>query len=286
MTAGARRSGRPPRQTGDVSTPTSSPAKPRTPAKPTLFKAGTPKSRASRHQQPFASEVPRWVMPLSRHLCKALGAPAAPHHVFAGVSSILTLPTPNQEDRRTERDPAEQVNVAALVMAVYVLVYTRLSGVSMTPEEFIRQRTAAIAAIQGSGIQEAIDEASTGADVAARVNSWMREVSSNGWTGLDWFANVPEGCGLNLDTVGADEVSGDEREDLLNSSSIVERLEVDNDEDQNVLRPGLGTMVGKAFVPQSKLIGCRCKIEWTTSASGGSTSIRSGRKRSSYALRR
>jgi len=227
-------------------------------------------------------------MPLIRHLCKALGARAAPHHVFAGVSSILTLPAPNQEERRTERDPVEQVNVAALVIAVYVLVYTRLSGVSMTPEEFIRQRTAAIEAIQGSGFKEAIDEASNGSDVAAHVNSWMREVSSKGWTELDWFANVPEGCGLSLDTgpAGADEVSGDEREDLLHSSSIVERLEVDDDEDYNVLRPGLGTMVGKAFVPESKLIGCRCKIEWITSASGDSTVTKSGRKGSSYASKR
>jgi len=226
-------------------------------------------------------------MPLIRHICKALGAPAAPHHVFAGVSSILILPSPNQ-DSRIERDPVEQVNVAALVIAVYVLVYTRLSGVSMTPENFIRQRTTAIQAIRGSGIQEAIDEASTGSDVAARVNSWMREVSSNGWTDLDWFANVPEGCGLSLDTglAGADEVSGDEREHLRPSSSIVELLEVDDDEDQNILRPGLGTMVGKAFMPQSKLIGIRCKIEWTTSASGGSTSTRNGKKGFSYASRR
>ncbi len=219
--------------------------------KPTLFKASTPRIRASRHPQSFASEVPRWVMPLIRHICKALGAPAAPHHVFAGVSSILTMPAPNQEDRRTEKDPVEQVNVAALVIAVYVLVYTRLSGVSMTPEEFIRQRAAGIEAIQGSGMQEAIDEASNGSDVAARVNIWMREVSSKGWTELDWFANVPEGCGLSLDTgpAGTGGVSGDEREDLLHSSSIVERLEVDDDEDYNVLRPGLGTMVGKAVVP-------------------------------------
>jgi len=227
-------------------------------------------------------------MPLVRYICKALGAPAAPHHVFAGVSSILTLPAPNQENRRIERDPVEQVNVAALVIAVYVLVYTRLSGVSMTPEEFIRQRTAAIEAIQGSGLQEAVDEASDTSDVAARVNTWMREVSSNGWTELDWFANVPEGCGLSLETraAGADKVSGDECEDLLHSSSIVERLEIDDDEVHNVLRPGLGTMVGKAFVPKRKLIGSRCKIEWTTSASGDSTSTSSGRKGSSYASRR
>lgn len=227
-------------------------------------------------------------MPLIRYICKALGAPAAPHHVFAGVSSILTLPAPNQEDRRTERDHVEHVNVAALVIAVYVLVYTRLSGVSMTPEEFIRQRTAAIQAIQGSGIQEAIDEASNGSDVAARVNNWMREVSSKGWTELDWFANVPEGCGLSLDTgpAEADEVSGDEREVLLHRSSIVERLEIDDDEDHGILRPGLGTMVGKAIVPKRKLIASRCKIEWTTLASGDSTSTRSGRKGSSYASRR
>lgn len=235
----------------------------RTLVKPTLFKASASRNRASRHERAFAAEVPRWVMPLIRHLCKPLGAPAAPQHVFAGVSSILTLPAPNQEDRRIERDPVEQVNVAALVIAVYVLVYTRLSGVPMTPQEFIRQRTASVEAIHGSGIQEAVDEASNCSDISARVNTWMREVSGNGWIELDWFANVPEGCGLSLDTgsAGVDQISGEEQEDLLHRSSMVERLEVDEDEDHNILRPGLGTMVGIVFVPRSRLISHRCKIE-------------------------
>ena len=281
LTAGTRRSGRPARQLGDGSASTrSSPGKTRTPAKATLFKASTPRTRGSHGQQSFASEVPEWVMSLIRHLCKALGAPAAPPHVFAGVSSILTLPAPNQKDNETMRDSTEKVNVSALIIVVYLLVRTRLNGVSTPPEEFIRQRSLAIDAIQASGIKEAVAEVSDGSEVVPRIMSWMREISSNGWTELDWFANVREGSGLSVDAgdAAADDVSGDERGDLLKTNSIVKHLDFEEDEDPNVLRPGLGTMVSKVFLLDSKLICGRCKTELTTLATGGSWSIRSGRK--------
>ena len=285
LSAGARRSGRPPKQT---EAPTSSPAKPRTPAKPSQSKARTPKSRSSHGQQAFASEVPKWVMPLIRHLCRALGAPAAPVHVFAGVSSILTLPAPKPANREGEKAHLEPPNVSALVIVVYLLVGTRLSGAPMPPEEFVRLRTLAIETIRGSGVGKAVEEVSEEASVVAHVTSWMREVSSNSWAELDWFANVPEGGGLSLDGGGenSDGSVGDGDSDWRHTNSMFKHLDVEEAEDETILRPGLGTMVGETVFPISKLIRHRCKTESTISASGASLNIRSGRKGYLCVLRR
>ena len=278
LSAGARRSGRPPKQT---EAPTSSPVKPRTPAKSTPFKARTPKSRSSHGRQAFASEVPKWVMPLIRHLCRALGAPAAPVHVFAGVSSILTLPAPTQVNHESEKALLKPLNVSALVIVVYLLVSTRLSGAPMPPEEFVRLRTLAIETLRGSGVGEAVEQVSEESAVVGHITSWMREVSSNGWAELDWFANVPEGGGVSLDggSENVDDSAGDGDYEWRHTSSIFKYLDVDEAEDENVLRPGLGTMVGvRTVLFISKLIRHRCKTESTISASGASLSIRSGRK--------
>lgn len=280
LTAGACRSGRPARPSGDVGTSILSPAKPRTPVKPMPFKASNSSKRRSRHPNAFVSEVPRWVMPLIRHLCRAFGAPAAPHHVFAGVTSILTLPAPYRADHEGKKASSRQVNVSALVIMVYLLVSTRLSGASIPPEEFVRQRTLAVETIRSSGIDEAVKEVADGSDVVARIMGWGREISSNGWAELDWFANVPEGAGLSLDEgrEERDEAPEDGEDDVRPSTSIVKHLDFDEDEDQSILRPGLGTMVCSNLALEARLSKRRCRIESTISASGGSLSTRNGRK--------
>lgn len=248
LAAGARRSGRPVRPpSGVTSTPTGSPAKPRTPAKAALLKSATPRRKAN-PQRAFASEVPQWVMPTIRHLCRALGAPAAPHHVFAGVSSILTLAAPCSDDNAASAGGLEDVNISALIIVVYLLVITRLTGSEMPAQEFTRLRGLAIAAMRESGTKEPIEEVADSDKVVASVQSWMREVGSKGWTELDWFANVIEGGGLGTREPDAEEaIESDRDDDRRNdggADSIVGMMNVDfNDEDMNILRPGLGTMV-------------------------------------------
>ena len=185
-------------------------------------------------------------MPLIRHLCKAFNAPAAPPHVFAGVSSILTLPAPSELDHKAPPDSGEQINVPALIIVVYLLVATRLTGVATPPEEFIRQRTLAIVAIRNSEVPEAVTEVTDDTRAAARIMSWMREISRNRWTELDWFANVREGSGLGLSTerIDREEDLEDDVRYQKQTNSIVEGLDLEEDESPDVLRPGLGTMVG------------------------------------------
>ena len=245
LTTGARRSARPSKPV--VDTIASSPFKPRTPTKPTLSKAHSSRGKTNSDQHTFAAEVPKWVMPLIRHLCKAFDAPAAPPHVYAGVSSILTLPAPKKADPKAGASSGEKVNVSALIIVVYLLVATRLTGVPTPPTEFVRQRTLAITTIKESDVSEAVEEVADEADAAARIMSWMREISSNGWTELDWFANVREGSGLTLEHQNQDVDGEDDSEDEIRAqkqtTSIVEGLDFDEDEDPSILRPGLGTMV-------------------------------------------
>lgn len=144
----------------------------------------------------------------------------------------------------SEGDQREVVNILSLIVVVYLFVCTRLTGISTTAEQFIRQRTLAIESFQSSGISEAVEEVSDGSGIVTRIAHWMREISSSGWIELDWFTNIPEGRGLSLGARAVEgEVSGDEGGDLLQTRSIVNQFDFDEEEDPDILRPGLGTMV-------------------------------------------
>ncbi|KAL8785197.1 MAG: hypothetical protein Q9195_008730 [Heterodermia aff. obscurata] len=247
LTAGARRSGRAARAREATSTPTSSPAKPRTPAKAAQPKSATPRRNPNSHRA-IAEGVPQWVMPTIRHLCRALGAPAAPHHVLAGVSSILTLPAPRSDDKAASFGEPENANISALIIVVYLLVITRLNGSEMSAQEFTRLRGLAITAIRESGIKETIDEVADSDKVVACVQSWMREIGSKGWTELDWFANVIEGGGLGTLEPDAEEIVESDPDDEAGNDQVANSIfgtmnAHSDDEDMNILRPGLGTMM-------------------------------------------
>ena len=160
-----------------------------------------------------------------------MGAPAAPPHVFAGVSSIISL------------SPPSEVKISALIIAVYFLVMTRLSGLPFSSARYPGLRKQALESLQhSSGID--MEEG----DVAERdVDHCMREVKSHRWTEMDWFDNIPAGIGLGEDGVedetagnGIDDDEVEERHYLL-----MRRMEVDKHdaEGQDYLRAGLGTMV-------------------------------------------
>ena len=140
------------------------------------------------------------------------------------------------------------MNISALIIVVYLLVITRLTGSETPTHEFTRLRGLAIAAMRESGTKESIEEVADSDKVVACVQSWMREVGSKGWTELDWFANVIEGGGLDTREPDAEEAvesdrDGDGRNDR-GADSIVGMMNVPfDDEDVNILRPGLGTMV-------------------------------------------
>ena len=76
-------------------------------------------------------------------MCKELGAPAAPHHIFAGVSSIFA----------SDNRPVD-LNLVALIITMYLLVLTRLTGVETTAEEYLQRRETAMEATKEAMIRK------------------------------------------------------------------------------------------------------------------------------------
>lgn len=180
-------------------------------------------------------------MPTIRQLCTEFGADTAPPHIFAGVSSILTLPPPIPVDSTPKSaEVLGKVKISALIIAVYFIVTTRLAGVGTPPNEYSRQKGEALAIIKAGGDSAELEDLGD-----ADVDTCMREIRDRGWTLLDWFANIREGTGLGAGGTEDDEgeASQDEAEKLpvqLQSS----KGDVDvQDMDKDYLQAGLGTMV-------------------------------------------
>ena len=264
LPARVRRSDRALKVGGSAITPTSSPAKPRTPIHRTPLKPTTPR-RKTPHCSQTAEEVPDWVMPTIRHLCKSLGALKAPPHVFAGVSSILTLPPPRKANSTVgATDSPRKPNIAALIVAVLFIVTTRLAGVATPADEYTRQTAEALAFLKGNGVERGEQGDSGEAD----VNDCMREIRDKGWTELDWFTNIPIGGGLVTATAenNEGEASADEegtRKTVIPFKESIDGLKYCH---KTYLQAGLGTMVGEheSVCNSNYLLHFRCAIRLTT----------------------
>lgn len=182
-------------------------------------------------------------MPSIRLLCTALNAPTAPPHIFAGVSSVLTLspPIPPTSPARNSTN----TKLPALIIAIALIVYTRLSGTATPAREYARQKSLGLAVLAES----------TPKDVAQNepvdVDAWFREIRDRGWTQCDWFANVPEGAGLGVSSSAGEANNSTNEETETQEPSIITHKDIDLNptvdvDDQSFLLPGLGTMV---FIP-------------------------------------
>ena len=179
-------------------------------------------------------------MPAIRRLCTALEAPAAPPHVFAGVSSILTLPAPLQSGTATKGEPKKD-KIPAMMVAVYLLVRTRLSGVVTSPSEYSQVSSAALEILDSIDAGKAQRENVDGRD----VGEWLSEIKGREWTSLDWFENIREGTGLELDGIrGANGTSEDELGSGQEKMPVKQSLNNQDRSKKNTLQAGLGTMVG------------------------------------------
>lgn len=182
-------------------------------------------------------------MPTIRKLCIALGTPAAPAHVLAGVSSILTLPAPIPDGKRTAAPGHKIDKIPALIVAVLFYVMTRLSGKETSAEEYPREREAAIKALQQieTGREEREEREEVDDD---DVDDWMREISVRGWIGLDWFENITQGAGLGLPE---NDIDSEDGEDAMEAGAAKRgRFSALSPPKMNNLQSGLGTMVGIA----------------------------------------
>lgn len=191
-----------------------------------------------------------------RGLCKQLGAPAAPPHVFAGVSSILTTSPPYQQSM-TENDleRLRSLSVESLIVAVYMLVRTRLSGVETDPSTVSEQRDTALTVLiqvrNGEETSTAIDPTS--------VMDWMQEIRRGRWTELDWFSNVTVGAGLGLDDPEATHPIDSDRGDSDDDEPVAhgKRAAREYGAEKPYLQPGLNTMVCRWYSYGAKADLCQ-----------------------------
>ena len=222
------------------STSASSPAKPRTPAKQAHTRPDlTPKRKTPQRLAGGSSEAPSWVMPAIRQLCKRMEAPAAPHHIFAGVSSILSAQ--RIPSKSISKATANAIKTPALIVAVFILATTRLSGDEMPALEYQRQRGQALQLLHELAVAEMRME-----DIDnIEVDNCMRQVRDQCWTEMDWFENIPAGAGLGVSD-GMDEVV-DDNEDHGECDQLLPVIRKDVGKvglaDPDYLQAGLGTMV-------------------------------------------
>lgn len=141
-----------------------------------------------------------------RGLCAKLEAKGAAPHVLAGVSSVLTLPTPKLVDGKG----TGKEKIPALLAAVFILARTRLLGVTTDGREYVGLRKQILNGIRElrtdkelikkvSGIQKGKKGWEGYGDVVGKdVDAWLMELSAKGWVELDWFGNIESGAGLGL----------------------------------------------------------------------------------------
>ncbi len=239
LPAGTRRTARTSRHNNSTLTPQSSPAKPRTPIKETPLRPDTRQRKTHQRLSTSDSEAPAWIMPVIRQLCDKMGAPAAPHHIFAGVSSILAA-----------QEQQSAVKIPALIVAVYILVTTRLAGTETVPDEYRNRRALALDIVKDAARKDEADMEVGNVD-NADIDNCMREVKDQKWTQMDWFGNITPGSGVGLDEGAEDDEDGsdDEEADERVLLPVARRTTGQRDSlEQDYLQAGLGTMVRDSFL--------------------------------------
>ena len=171
-----------------------------------------------------------WVMPVIRRLCKKLEAPAAPHHIYAGVASIFAARSRDDGSM----DQLGLIKIPALIIVVFFLVATRLAGIATPSKRYVYQRELALTIMKELAAQDVELEEVDNAD----VDALMRQVGARKWTEMDWFANIQLGSGIDIEEDEANIV--DEGPLIPGTRREIRSLE---ESEPEYLQPGLGTMM-------------------------------------------
>ena len=198
-------------------------------------------SVTSRRKAPRISatpEIPVWTMPVIRRLCRKLGTPGAPHHVFAGVSSIFTF---IQADGSSSVQ--HDIKIPALIIAIYFFTTARLIGVEIKSEQLVHQMTEALT------LMKEIAEQGIDLEVVTEmeVRTHMRQVALQKWVEMDWFRNIKLGSGIGAnkdeeEVVSIHSASESDEQDVILPGRKSSKMSLEKSGKQ-YLQPGLGTMM-------------------------------------------
>lgn len=227
-------------------TPSKTPA--RTPQAKTPASA---KSSTKRKRDEVAGEddLPSWVMPAIRSLCKTFKIAQAAPHVFVGVASIVrrireqqAAASSSSAKKRSRKSAADQTlssvistfddtQIPALMVVVSFFTRSHLLG---APEsrEYAVQRTNAIKAVSKALPVDVVADEDTTVPI---IEDLLRE-AENGWLDMEWYHNLPEPA---ADTVEA-------TEEISDSAEVAEEDEDRPVQALQVPKRGFGSMMTDA----------------------------------------
>ena len=190
--------------------------------------------RTRQADTPPNTKVPSWVMPMIHKLCRSTGTIAAPPHVYVGMATAIKLiPNSSTSSELNDKPSAGPESLLALLVAVYLYVTFRLSGVHVTA---LRLDTEARKALEILGRQPD----GLGKESPARlrdVHDWIASFQENGFLEMDWIQSVPKA----MTTKHVQEPALASTDDSLGIQNL--RGEADESQRSGTLLPGLGTMV-------------------------------------------
>lgn len=221
-------------RTEGATTTTEITSKRRTPNK-ALPATKSTRNQASR-QSGAVIEPPQWAMPAIRRLCDKLNAPSAPHHVFAGVSSILALELSDETQIEAKLGSALK-NIPVLIMVVFFAVYARLTAAETPVAVFMEQQATGFEILNSFAGSSAVENEKSQSENFETLLLAMRQ---RGWARMDWFENIKPGAGLELEIPGGYE--GDE-DGIAGEQDSTSNLRDRYGEEKDQLQAGLGTMV-------------------------------------------
>lgn len=135
---------------------------------------------------------------------------------MAGVETILTSPPPS-----TTSEAPLKGKTPALIAAIWFFVVVRMRGQSGQGHEGVQRKKLA---------RESLVNARENPDILAKVgeqeenwagwevvdekdvNAWRREIVGKGWREMDWFTNIAEGTGVELENGNVDAAEESEEE--------------------------------------------------------------------------
>jgi origin recognition complex subunit 6 len=139
-------------------------------------------------------------MPAIRKLVKKFDFSVANPHIFTGVETILPLlsrmaaanpETPSKRARRTtaasQTSSAKlpDARICALIVVVFLYVYTKMRDIDVTPEQYNEWRETAV-----NTLLELPDGNITYDDLSVETEELMPLARSEGWLQMEWFLNV------------------------------------------------------------------------------------------------
>ena len=212
-------------------------------------------------------DPPVYVLPSIRKLCKAFKTPKMVPHVYTGVCVVLDLsgywPLPTEADSPQEAARHQQA-LLGLTVAVYLMTLTRMQKGPMTTELYDALSMRSI---------ELLEMAEEQIEAQASIEGWIARINDSGWTtehgrGADWWSSVPEDVVAppRLSTIETQigdidpvDVEGDNeetpramhalRKSKLNANDARRNellKQLDEEDSDDVLLPGLGTMMNDA----------------------------------------